>query len=146
MLHLGEVRDEAADVGLGVLWNVSDRWAVGPVVSVGGGPVGVTGVQLRTRRWLDDRWSVEAESGALRSDTGVFSPGVAQWGITAGLRLNWANHLSSFVRYETAPLEDDDGRSRWRGQWSLGMGVGPTETAIGLVVGLAAAILFGDPT
>jgi hypothetical protein len=85
---------------LGVLRNVSNEWAFGPVGSWGTGSVGaLTGVRLRARRWMGPDGSAEFEGGAVATDAGVGFSRRALWGPTIGARLNWGDHASVLIRW-----------------------------------------------
>lgn len=86
---------------LGAMRNLSEEWALGATVSLGtGSPSPLTGIRVRARRWLDPAGSAEFEAGVV--DTGIndrFGSGFG-WGPTVGARLNMADRLSVFTRWE----------------------------------------------
>lgn len=91
---------------LGAMRNVSEDWAWGAALSLGtGSPSPLTGIRVRSRRWLKPPMSTELEVGVV--DTGIndrFGSGFG-WGPTLGARLNMGDYISVFTRWEGAYAE-----------------------------------------
>ena len=113
---------------LGHMVNVSPRWAVGGVFTLGtGNDDPLTGLRLRTRRWLLDEVSLELEGGLLRSNAkGYRYPGTT--GITADLRLNIRDQGSLFIRWDGLDLPSEASPGDWGhndpGGWQHGLYLG----------------------
>lgn len=97
--------DAELEWNLGHMVNVSPRFALGGVLTVGTGGAGpLSGVKVRARRWLSDDLSVEVEGGLLRSDERY---PVAN-GATGDVRLNIRDHGSFFVRWDGVHLSSNE--------------------------------------
>lgn len=137
------------DWNFGYMANVSRRWAVGGVVTVGTGSSGaLTGLEGRVRYWLDERLSLELQAGALRTDLGGRDTRDPPWGITADVRLNAGDNASLFVRWD-AVRPHFDPRMEWTGEtqhaFFAGLGTGSTWAVASSAAGvLVLFILFSQ--
>lgn len=98
--------EERLEWNLGHMVNVSPRYAVGGVLTVGNGNTdALTGVRLRGRRWISKDVSVELEGGLIRTTAGGAAyPG--QNGVTADVRLNIRDQGSFFVRWDGVSIPE----------------------------------------
>lgn len=137
---------------LGLMHNVSDRWALGGAVRLGEGSTGVlTGLTVRARRWLSADLGLDLSAGA--AFVAPSSPGDDGriTGFLADARLNFADDVYAGLRYEradVAPFDGPDGFYDPGGSpdaLSLLLGLG-SEWAIGgsAALGLALVILLAS--
>lgn len=86
---------------VGHMVNLSPSWAVGGALSAGTGQLDpVIGLKVRARRWMSEDWSVELQSGLLR--TSHASPTAS--GVTADLRVNIRDQGAFYVRWDALDL------------------------------------------
>ena len=137
---------EQLEWNLGHMFNVADRVAVGPVVTVGSGSDDpLTGIRARGRWWITSDISGELEGGMLKSN--VVYP--ASVGLTAGIRLNIRDQGAFLLRYDYLELPEQsygeyfDAGGGQHGL-SLGLSLGSKPALVGTgALGLAYLVLLG---
>lgn len=136
---------------LGHMVNVSDRVAVGGMVTLGTGSSDVlTGLKGRARWWIHRDYSVELGAGALRTDlTGSFA-GDPLWGATVDLRLNIQDRGSFFLRWEGVGVPEGgrfgepQPREDFKNAIYVGVGLGSDWAAIATAAGgIGYLVLLG---
>lgn len=145
--------ESSLEWNLGHMVNVSDRVALGGMVSLGTGSSDVfTGLKGRARWWLHQDYSVELGAGGMKTDlTGSFA-GDDLWGVTTDFRINIQDRGSFFLRWEGVDVPtstrlgvpDPDGPSDFGNAIYAGVGLGSDWAAIGTAAGgLGYLVLLG---
>jgi hypothetical protein len=90
---------------VGLMHNVSERWALGGAARLGDGSTGaLTGLTARARRWMSDEVAVDMSAGA--TFVAASSPGdyTKKTGFSGDARLNFSDDAYFGLRYEQVPI------------------------------------------
>jgi hypothetical protein len=127
----GEDADDALQWEVGLMHNVSERWALGGAARLGDGSTGaLTGLTARARRWMSEEVAVDVSAGATFHTAS--SPG--DYGRKAGFsgdaRLNFSDDAYFGLRYEQLPIEGKSG--------PVGFDAGGQQRALSLLLGVGS--------
>ena len=127
--------DERLAWELGLMHNVSDRWAVGGTARLGSGSAGaLRALSARARRWMSDVVAVEVSAGAsYEEDTYPNGPKVD---FTADARLNFRDDAYVGLRYDQVGLPST------RNEWG-GFDAGGEQRALSLLAGVGSEWALG---
>jgi hypothetical protein len=117
---------------LGVMHNVSDRWALGGAARLGDGSTGaLTGLTARGRRWVTDKIGVDASAGV--TFVSASSPGDygRKIGFSGDARLNFSDDAYFGLRYEQVPMKRGSGPNG-------GFDAGGEQRALSLLLGVGS--------
>ena len=122
---------------VGVMHNVSERWALGGAARLGPGSTGaLTGLSARARRWLTDDVAVDLSAGA--TFRAVSEPGA--YGERAGLmgdaRLNFKDDAYLGLRFEQLRIRGGSGPYG-------GFDAGGEQRALSLLLGVGSEWALG---
>jgi hypothetical protein len=139
--------EDQLEWNLGHMVNVSERYAVGGLLSAGtAGGSTLSGVKARGRRWLSEGLSLEVDAGLLRQDS---YPSAAN-GVTLAARLNIRDQGAFYIRWDGIglpenpyPIPGSYDPGGFQQAFSVGAGLGSIPALVGTgALGLGVLLLF----
>ena len=153
-------------IDIGVMKNVSEDWAFGPVIGFEVSDYNASTARVRARRWSTENVGLDVEAGYLwtafpESADASFRDGRGR-GLVTGGRLNWDDRAFLMVRHhlywvsETSTPEDQDGApaarsapvpngARHRGVVAAGAGSDAAAVVLAGLVGVALWTCLSGP-
>jgi hypothetical protein len=117
---------------VGLMHNVSDRWALGGAARLGPGSTGaLTGLSARARRWLSDDVAVDLSAGATFRALSAPGDYRERAGVVGDARLNFRDDAYVGLRYEQLPVQ------RGAGPYG-GFDAGGEQRALSLLLGVGS--------
>jgi hypothetical protein len=117
---------------LGHMVNVSERYAVGGVLSAGTNGKRFLGVKGRGRRWLSERLSLEIDVGWLRRKS--YSHRATANSVTLAARLNIRDQGVCYILWDGVSLPESPYQG-FQQAFSVGAGLGSKPALIGTAAG-----------
>ena len=130
------------EFNLGHVFNLSPRWSVGGLVTLGSNSGGFDGARGRLRYWISPDFSLEADAGVIRTNLGSYAP--VSTGPSLAVRANVFDVTFIAVRYDrvAVPATRETPSSTQSGL-SAGIGaMGPTAIVASGLIGLGVGVLI----